>query len=143
MAILNFLVHINFTDQNGHRPKFQVEIPVTFKAAVFSRISNLIMSFLAERLTIKHISNQNSKILIMTVFGIILGPEYAKKPPNFLQKFLFFQKKFHLMFVSGQTFENYNAFIECSIQSHKFKVVFTTCGSFWTNLQTRCKLTNY
>ena len=101
------------------------------------------MSYLAQRLTIKHISSQNSKILIMAVFGIILGPEYAKKVPNFLQNLLFFQKKFHLMFVSGQTFENYNTSIECSIQSHEFKLVFTTFRSFWTNLQTKYKLTNY
>ena len=75
----------------------------------------------------------------MADFGIILGLKYAKKKRLV---FLFLSEKFHLMAISGQTFGNYNASIGCSIQSHKFKVVFTTYRSFWTNLQTRYKLTN-
>ena len=31
LNILNFLVDVNFTDQNGQRPEFQLEIPVKFK----------------------------------------------------------------------------------------------------------------
>ena len=69
-------------------------------------------------------------------FGIILGLEYAKNR-------YFLQKKFHLMAVSGQHFDNYNSSIECNVQSHLFKVVLTTCKSFWTKLQTRYKLRNY
>ena len=79
----------------------------------------------------------------MVDFAISLGPIYAKKRLINSKICYFFHKKFHLMAVSGQTFDNYNASIKCSIQSHEFKVVFTTCGSFWTNLQTRHKLTNY
>ena len=76
----------------------------------------------------------------MADFGIILGLKYAKKKRLV---FLFLSEKFHLMaIISGQTFGNYNASIGCSIQSHKFKVVFTTYRSFSTNLQTRYKLTN-
>ena len=79
----------------------------------------------------------------MADFATILGPEYTKKISNFQQNLLSFQKKFHLMAASGQTFDNYNASIECSIQSHEFKAVFMTCRSFWTNLQTKYKLTHY
>ena len=85
---------------------------------------------MAQRLTIEHISSQNSKNSIMADFSIILGPEYAEKRLIFSKKKFFFQKKFCLTAVSGQTFDNYNASIECSIQSHEFKVVFTTCRSF-------------
>ena len=66
----------------------------------------------------------------MADFGIILGQEYAKKYLIFSKIYYVFQKKFYLMAVSDQTFDNYNASIECSIQSHEFKVVFTTCRSF-------------
>ena len=41
------------------------------------------MSYLAKRLTIEHISSQNSKKSIMADFGIILGPEYDKKRLTF------------------------------------------------------------
>ena len=41
------------------------------------------MSYLAQRLTIKQISSQNSKKPIMTDFATILGPEYTKKTSNF------------------------------------------------------------
>ena len=66
----------------------------------------------------------------MADFGITLGPEYAKKRPIFSTIWYFFQKEFYLMVVSGQTFDNYNDSIECSIQSHKFKVVLTACRFF-------------
>ena len=112
-----------------YRPEFQLEITFKFKTSAISLNSDLTMSFLAQRLTIEHISSQNSKNSIMADFSIILGPEYAKKRLIF-SKIFFFQKKFCLMAVSGQTFDNYNASIECSIQSHEFKVMFTTYRSF-------------
>ena len=80
------------------------------------------MSYLVKRLTIEQ--SQNLKKSIIADFGAILGPEYAKK-------------------ISGKMFDNYNASLEFSIQSYEFKVMFTDCRSFWTNLQTRYNLTNY
>ena len=59
--ILNFLLDVNFTDQSRHRPGFQLEIPVKFKTGVISSMSDLIISYLAQRLTIEHISSQKSK----------------------------------------------------------------------------------
>ena len=50
------------------------------------------MSYLAQRLTIKHVLSQNLEKSIMVGFGIILGQEYAKKHLIFLfalQKVLF------------------------------------------------------
>ena len=35
------------------------------------------------------------------------------------------------MAVNGHSFNNHNASIECSIQSHKFKDMFTTCRYFF------------
>ena len=69
----------------------------------------------------------------MADFGIILGPEYAKKCLTFSKTCYFFQKKFHLMAASGQILGNYNASIECNIQFHEFKEVFTTCRYFEVN----------
>ena len=122
LAILNFLVDVNFTDRNRHRPGFQLETPVKFKTGAVSWISDLTMSYLVKRLTIEQ--SQNLKKSIIADFGVILGPEYAKK-------------------ISGKMFDNYNASLEFSIQSYEFKVMFTDCRSFWTNLQTRYNLTNY
>ena len=61
LAILNFLVDINFTDQDGHRPEFQLEIPFKFKTYLISWISDLTMAYLVQILTIERISSQNLK----------------------------------------------------------------------------------
>ena len=76
----------------------------------------------------------------MADFGVILGPKYAK---IFSKISYFIQKKFKLMVLSGHIFDNYNANTECSIISHEFKEVFTSCRYFEANLQTRYKLTDY
>ena len=131
-----FFVNINFTDQNGYRSEFQVEIPVEFKTCFIS--SDLTMSYLAQRLTKRQISSQS----VMTDFGMISGLEYAKKTLIFSRICFFFYRKVHLIFVNGKIFDNYDTNIECSIQSHKFKEVFTTFRSFWENLKTRY-ITNY
>ena len=36
LAFLNFVLDVNFSDQNGHRPEFQLEIPLKFKTGVIS-----------------------------------------------------------------------------------------------------------
>ena len=99
------------------------------------------MSYLTKRLTTGHILSHIKKS-IMVDFAISLGPIYAKKR-LINSKICFFSEKVPFNGCKWPTFDNYNASIKCSIQSHEFKVVFTTCGSFWTNLQTRHKLTNY
>ena len=142
LTILNFLADVNFIEQNGHRPEFQLEIPVKLKTGVICWISDLTMPYLTKT-DHRTYFKSNLKKPIMTDFAISLGPAYAKKRLIISKFCYFFQKKSHLMAVSGQTFNNYNASIKCSIQSHEFKVVFATSGSFWTNLQTRYKLTNY
>ena len=58
LAILKFLVDVNFTYQNGHRPEFQLETTVKLKTVVISWISDLTMLYLAQRLTIEHILSQ-------------------------------------------------------------------------------------
>ena len=79
----------------------------------------------------------------MTDFGITSGQEYAKKRQIFSKICYFGGEKFNLMAISGQIFDNYNAIVDCSIQSHKFKECFRTFRSFVGNLQIRYKLTNY
>ena len=75
LGYYEFFVDVNFKDQNGCRPEFQVEIPVKLKTGLIPSISDLTMSYLAQRLTIGQISNQS----IMTDFNNISGLKYAKK----------------------------------------------------------------